>query len=160
MGAVSIRAGVVDDAETLFAIHRESAMTAYVHIFPPDRYAFPDAEMRAHWTAQLGGGEATTVIAERHRASIGFVAAADPWIAEDVHAVVFFGGYYDALDYFVSLATRASTSPSQQTVASPRRSSAARRGRSMRTATSSSAAVAPPARWWRPRWLGAPVPRS
>jgi fermentation-respiration switch protein FrsA (DUF1100 family) len=42
-------------------------------------------------------------------ASIGFVAAADPRIAEDVHAVVFFGGYYDALDYFVSLATRAST---------------------------------------------------
>jgi dienelactone hydrolase len=39
-------------------------------------------------------------------ASIGFVAAADPRIAEDVHAVVFFGGYHDALEYFVSLATR------------------------------------------------------
>ena len=43
MGALSIRAAGPNDAETLFAIHRESATTAYVEIFPPDRYRFPDA---------------------------------------------------------------------------------------------------------------------
>ena len=49
MGTLSIRTGEPDDAETLFAIHRESAMTAYVEIFPPDLYTFPDAEMRKVW---------------------------------------------------------------------------------------------------------------
>lgn len=80
VSAVELRRAGRDDAGTLFAIHRESAMTAYVHIFPPDRYTFPDAEMRAHWTAQLGGGEATTVIAERSGAAIGFVIVAPGWL--------------------------------------------------------------------------------
>lgn len=38
--------------------------------------------------------------------SIAFVAAADPRIAADVHRVVFFGGYYDALEYLLALAGR------------------------------------------------------
>jgi hypothetical protein len=39
-------------------------------------------------------------------ASIALVAAQDPAIADKLHALVFFGGYYDLADYFVSLATR------------------------------------------------------
>jgi hypothetical protein len=38
-------------------------------------------------------------------ASTALVAASDARIAERVRAVIFFGGYYDILDYFVSLAT-------------------------------------------------------
>ena len=41
----SIVSSVAADAETLYAIHRESAIAAYVQIFPPDRYRFPDDEM-------------------------------------------------------------------------------------------------------------------
>jgi pimeloyl-ACP methyl ester carboxylesterase len=39
-------------------------------------------------------------------ASIALVAAQDPAIADKLHALVFFGGYYNLADYFVSLATR------------------------------------------------------
>ncbi len=39
-------------------------------------------------------------------ASIALVAASDPSIAERVHAVIFFGGYYDILSFLVSLATQ------------------------------------------------------
>lgn len=38
--------------------------------------------------------------------SIAMAAAQDPRIAERVHALVFFGGYYSAFDYIVSLASR------------------------------------------------------
>ncbi|MBI4496427.1 MAG: hypothetical protein HY689_00790 [Chloroflexi bacterium] len=38
--------------------------------------------------------------------SIALVAAADPLIAERLHTLVFFGGYYDILDYLVSIASR------------------------------------------------------
>jgi acetyl esterase/lipase len=41
--------------------------------------------------------------------SLAFVAATDPRIRADVHALVFFGGYYDIDDYLVSLATHTST---------------------------------------------------
>ena len=41
--------------------------------------------------------------------SLGFVAATDSRIRADVHALVFFGGYYDIDDYLVSLATHTST---------------------------------------------------
>jgi hypothetical protein len=38
-------------------------------------------------------------------ASVAFVAAADPRINKQVHALIFFGGYYDIVDYLASLAT-------------------------------------------------------
>jgi GNAT superfamily N-acetyltransferase len=80
VAAVSLRRAGPDDAETLFTIHRESAMTAYAHVFPPDRYPFPEEEMRAHWVAQLGDSEATTVIAERDGVAVGFVAVSPGWM--------------------------------------------------------------------------------
>jgi GNAT superfamily N-acetyltransferase len=63
--APTLRRCTPDDAEILFAIHRESAMAAYVHIFPPDRYRFPDDEMRAHWVAALADPDTDMVVAER-----------------------------------------------------------------------------------------------
>ena len=80
MGALTIRRGLLSDAETLYAIHRESAITAYVRIFPPDRYRFPDAEMRAHWVASLGDDETDVVIAERDDRPVGFAGVSPGWL--------------------------------------------------------------------------------
>lgn len=38
--------------------------------------------------------------------SASLVAASDPQIADKVHGFVFFGGYFDVFDYFISLATK------------------------------------------------------
>ncbi|HZB86562.1 MAG TPA: GNAT family N-acetyltransferase [Gaiellaceae bacterium] len=80
MEALTIRRGEPSDAETLYAIHRESATSAYVHIFPPDRYRFPDAEMRAHWIASLGDDETDVVIAERGGRPVGFAGVTAGWL--------------------------------------------------------------------------------
>jgi GNAT superfamily N-acetyltransferase len=80
VGSLTIRRAVPADAETLYAIHRESAITAYVHIFPPDRYPFPDAEMRAHWVASLGDDETKVVIAERAARPVGFAGVSPGWL--------------------------------------------------------------------------------
>ena len=80
MDALTIRRAVPSDAETLYAIHRESATTAYVHIFPPDRYRFPDAEMRAHWVASLSDDETDVVIAERDGHPVGFAGVSPGWL--------------------------------------------------------------------------------
>jgi GNAT superfamily N-acetyltransferase len=80
MGAFSIRAARPDDAETLFAIHRESAMTAYVEIFPPDQYSFPDSEMREVWARALRDGDKSALIAERAGSPVGFATVSPGWL--------------------------------------------------------------------------------
>jgi predicted esterase len=47
-------------------------------------------------------------------ASIALVAAQDPAIANNLRALVFFGGYYDLLDFLLSLATQTATLDGQQ----------------------------------------------
>lgn len=80
MGALSIRAAGPNDAETLLAIHRESAMTTYVEIFPPDRYRFPDAEMREVWARALRDGDTSVLIAERDGSPVDLVTASPGWL--------------------------------------------------------------------------------
>jgi GNAT superfamily N-acetyltransferase len=80
MTALAIRQAVPDDAETLYSIHRESVLRAYVQIFPPDRYAFPDEEMRAHWAESVGGEDRVGLIAERSGRPVGFVTVSPGWL--------------------------------------------------------------------------------
>jgi GNAT superfamily N-acetyltransferase len=80
MGPLSIRAARPDDAETLFTIHRESATTAYAEIFPPDRYRFPDAQMRKVWAEALRSDDTSVVIAERAGSSVGFATVSPGWL--------------------------------------------------------------------------------
>ena len=69
-----IRAAQADEAETLFAIQREASTAAYAHIFPPDRYPYPDDEIRAEWRARLADPVARTLVAERDGRVVGYVA--------------------------------------------------------------------------------------
>jgi GNAT superfamily N-acetyltransferase len=48
-----IRRARPDEAETLLRIQREAAVLAFAHIFPPDRYPFPDDGVRADWEQAL-----------------------------------------------------------------------------------------------------------
>jgi GNAT superfamily N-acetyltransferase len=77
---ISLRRGQANDAEVLFAIHRESAMAAYTHVFPPDRYAFPDEEMRRVWNAALRDPDTTVLIAERDGLPVGFATVSPGWL--------------------------------------------------------------------------------
>lgn len=80
MTPLAIRQAVPDDAETLYSIHRESVLRAYAHIFPPDRYSFPDEEMRAHWAESVGEGDPEALIAERSGRPVGFVTVSPGWL--------------------------------------------------------------------------------
>ena len=80
MGLLSIRAARPDDAETLFTIHCESATTAHVKIFPPDRYRFPDAQMRKVWVEALRSDDVSALIAERVGSPVGFATFSPGWL--------------------------------------------------------------------------------
>ena len=80
MEALTIRSGGAGDADALYAIHRESALAAYAHVFPPDRYAFPDEEMRRHWVESLRDAEIEVVVAERDGIPVGFATVSPGWL--------------------------------------------------------------------------------
>lgn len=80
VGCLTIRRGVPDDAETLYAIHRNSVLTAYEHIFPPELHPFPEDQMRAHWIERLGDPDAATLLAAREGVSAGFVVVTPGWL--------------------------------------------------------------------------------
>jgi GNAT superfamily N-acetyltransferase len=77
---LTLRPGRRGDAETLYTIHRESVRVAYAEIFPPDRYPFPEAELRSHWIKRLAEADAATVIAEQETLPVGFVVVSPGWL--------------------------------------------------------------------------------
>jgi GNAT superfamily N-acetyltransferase len=80
MGAVSIRRAGPDDGDSLFAIHRESVLAAYAGVFPPDRYRFPEEEMRAHWQQALTEPDRVYLVAERSGRPVGFAGISPGWL--------------------------------------------------------------------------------
>jgi GNAT superfamily N-acetyltransferase len=59
-----IRRARPDEAETLLRIQREAAVSAFAHIFPPDRYPFPDDGVRADWESGLADPEIEIYVLE------------------------------------------------------------------------------------------------
>jgi putative acetyltransferase len=71
-----IRGAGPGDAETLFAIQRESCIAAFPHVFPPELYPFPDDEVRRRWREFDG----TVLVAERDGRPVGLVAVEACWL--------------------------------------------------------------------------------
>jgi GNAT superfamily N-acetyltransferase len=59
-----IRRARADESETLLRIQREAAVAAFAHVFPPDRYPFPDDGVRADWERALADPAIEIYIAE------------------------------------------------------------------------------------------------
>jgi GNAT superfamily N-acetyltransferase len=59
-----IRRARPDESGTLLRIQREAAVAAFSHVFPPDRYPFPDDGVRADWERALADPAIEVYIAE------------------------------------------------------------------------------------------------
>jgi GNAT superfamily N-acetyltransferase len=69
-----IRAARNDEVEALLHIQREAAVTAFAHVFPPERYPFPDDAIRAAWREALADPEIETYVAEIDGERVGSVS--------------------------------------------------------------------------------------
>jgi GNAT superfamily N-acetyltransferase len=69
-----IRAARADEAETLLAIQRGACVAAFAHIFPPERYPFPDDLIRTAWQAALADPDVEVFVAESVGEPIGSVS--------------------------------------------------------------------------------------
>jgi GNAT superfamily N-acetyltransferase len=78
--AAPIRRARPDDLETLLTIQREAAVTAFAHIFPPDRYPFPSDDVRELWRETLGDLRVEIYVAEIDGRPAGSVSVDDEFL--------------------------------------------------------------------------------
>lgn len=69
-----IRGARADESETLLAIQRGACVEAFAHIFPPDRYPFPDDLIRAAWQEALADPCVDVFVAEDNGEPVGSVS--------------------------------------------------------------------------------------
>ena len=75
-----VRPAKREDIESAFQVQRAASLAALGHIYPPDRYAFPDDAIRARWQQAVGTTEGTVIVAERDGRVVGVAAAKDGWL--------------------------------------------------------------------------------
>ena len=75
---VDVRPARPDEAERLFELYRRTALVAYEHVFPPERYPFPDDAVRESWREVVArhGRDHEVAMAEENGALVGAVVAA------------------------------------------------------------------------------------
>jgi GNAT superfamily N-acetyltransferase len=71
---IDVRAARPDEADTLLAIQREAAVAAFAHVYPPERYPFPDDAIREVWAEALADPEVEVYVAEVDGAAAGAVS--------------------------------------------------------------------------------------
>jgi GNAT superfamily N-acetyltransferase len=69
-----VRPARPDEADTLLAIQREAAVDAFAHVYPPERYPFPDEAIRAVWAEALAAPEIEVYVAEVDGEPVGAVS--------------------------------------------------------------------------------------
>jgi GNAT superfamily N-acetyltransferase len=77
---VDIRPARKDEAEALVAIQRLAAIDAFAHIYPPERYPFPDDEIRAAWADALADPDTEVYVAECDGVAAGSVSVGDEFL--------------------------------------------------------------------------------
>lgn len=71
-----IRRSSPDEAETHFAIQRAASLAGLAHIYPPERYPYPDDAIRERWRTVEG----TVLVCERGGEAVGVALVERCWL--------------------------------------------------------------------------------
>jgi ribosomal protein S18 acetylase RimI-like enzyme len=77
---LTIRPARPDEAETLLAVQRDACLVAFAHIFPPERYAFPDEAVLEAWREALAEEDVEVYVAEVDGEAVGSVSVGDGFL--------------------------------------------------------------------------------
>lgn len=80
-GVPDVRPARPDEAETLLEIQREAAVDAFAHVYPPERYPFPDDAIREVWAEALGDPEVEVYVAEDDGVPVGAVSVGNGYLS-------------------------------------------------------------------------------
>lgn len=68
---VEVRKATASDYQKVFEVHRSSVLAGLSHIFPPDKYPFPEDDERRKWSEYLDSSDHAVFIAERDGSAVG-----------------------------------------------------------------------------------------
>lgn len=74
--ALVLRGSGPEEAALLHTIQRDACLPAFGHIFPPERYPFPDDAVLDRWRTFVG----RVHVAERNGSAVGLAATDDGWL--------------------------------------------------------------------------------
>jgi GNAT superfamily N-acetyltransferase len=75
-----IRPARHDEADTLLAIQREACVNSFAHIYPPEKYPFPDDGVRDQWREALADPDVEAFVAEEDGEPVGCVSVGDTFL--------------------------------------------------------------------------------
>jgi GNAT superfamily N-acetyltransferase len=75
-----IRRATPDEAEELLEIQKASAAAGFGHVFPPDKYPFPNEAVLVRWQKAVDDPAGVVVLAELDGAAVGFAAVRSEWL--------------------------------------------------------------------------------
>jgi putative acetyltransferase len=74
---MAIRRGDIDDLELVLAIQRDASLAGLSNVFPPDRFPYPEDQVRRDLRAQLEDPRYVTLVDADGR---GFAMVSDRWL--------------------------------------------------------------------------------
>ena len=78
---IDVRPARPDEADRLLAIQREAAVDAFAHVYPPERYPFPDDAIREVWAEALADPSVEVYVAEVDGESVGAVSVGNGFLS-------------------------------------------------------------------------------
>jgi GNAT superfamily N-acetyltransferase len=77
---VTIREASLGEAAELAGVQERASVDALAHIFPPDRYPYPRAEVQARWDAHIRDADVLVLVAEDDDRIVGFACVKPEWL--------------------------------------------------------------------------------
>jgi GNAT superfamily N-acetyltransferase len=77
---VTIRLALADEAEMLFEVQKEASLAGLGHIFPADRFPYPDDAVRKLWREVIDSLEHQAFLAELDGEVVGVAAIEGEWL--------------------------------------------------------------------------------
>jgi GNAT superfamily N-acetyltransferase len=78
--SLRIRTATRGEAELLLEIQKASSVAGFGHVFPPDKYPFPDKAVLERWQKAVNDPAEVVVLAELDAAEVGFAAMRSEWL--------------------------------------------------------------------------------
>jgi GNAT superfamily N-acetyltransferase len=75
-----LRPARAGEQDTLLSIQRDACVAAFAHIFPPERYPFPDQDVHDLWREALSSDRIETWVGDVDGRPAGVVAVADEFL--------------------------------------------------------------------------------
>jgi len=77
---VTIRLARADEAEMLFEIQKAASLAGLGHVFPADRFPYPDEAVRKLWREVVAGSNRQAYVAETDGEAVGVAAIEGDWV--------------------------------------------------------------------------------